>query len=405
MADKKSIGNVNILDLRKTSAETVEGIERIKNVNLLVYSPATAPLVSRLTIQNVNATLELAQDVELQRTMGNLRISGGPAKGTATPGFYVVMGNVIVEAEPEETVSDDPLQHVAGLVVMGNVCYPESLRGHIVAKVRHIMGNLVPYPDEAELVTGKLELNNDVLSGLEEPTGYAVIGSLIALDPAAEALREKITFLQVTGRIVCSEENAAVLRTKLRGGTAQLHVVPSGYRYREGDLHLDAPTVGSLTDASIFCTGTVVIGGDVEPSELGRAISGLRSMGTILCPERLRETLKSKVDLVEDRVVFYEGELWLFDGDHTLRPSRFDYLEGKATIFVTGDLTVDPDVPPSVIADRVHRVHNLGNVSCTPDQMAAIEARLGIQEGDLVDSTAGEEEEHFDIGNANVLEL
>ena len=41
---------------------------------------------------------------------------------------------------------------------------------------------------------------------------------------------------------------------------------------------------------------------------------------------------------------------------------------------------------------------------CSPEQMGAIEARLGIHEGELIDSTP-KEKETFDIGNANILAL
>lgn len=106
----------------------------------------------------------------------------------------------------------------------------------------------------------------------------------------------------------------------------------------------------------------------------------------------------------QGRVVFYEGELWLLDDEHTLRGSRFDYLEGKATVLVSGELRIDPEIAPSVLADRFHVVHNLGRIRCTPEQMGAIEARLGIHEGELLDSTP-KEKETFNIGNPNVFAL
>jgi hypothetical protein len=113
----------------------------------------------------------------------------------------------------------------------------------------------------------------------------------------------------------------------------------------------------------------------------------------ILCPTALKDVLAKKCNLLENRVVFYEGELWLVDDERELKASRFDYLEGKATLVVTGEATIDGEMDPKVLADRLAKVHNLGLIRCTPEQMAAIEARLGMRDGDLRDSTPSEEPE------------
>ena len=167
---------------------------------------------------------------------------------------------------------------------------------------------------------------------------------------------------------------------------------------------MDGATLEPIDRAKLFCTGTVRVGPDVEPAAVERGLAGLRSLGLIVCPKRLKDAIKGKLDLVEDRAVFYEGDLWLFDEEHTLHASRFDYSEGKVTVLVTGELRIQPDVEPSVLADRFHAVHNLGEIRCSPEQMGAIEARLGIHEGELLDSTP-KEKERFDIGNANILSL
>ncbi|UCF09889.1 MAG: hypothetical protein JSW65_07480 [Candidatus Bipolaricaulota bacterium] len=404
MTEGKSIGNVNVLDIRKTSEEAIAQIRRIRNVNIVLYSPATASYLGRLDIGNVNASLEIPADVELKTTMGNVRLSpetvseGGPAM------FHLVMGNVIVERGAQQGLSGEFLRSIAGLTVMGNVICPESVAGALEPKIKQLMGNLITYPDDATLVVGPLELTSGLLEGIDEATGFVVTGSVLAVDPLPTALMAKIDFLQARGTILCAEENADLLRSKLRGGKGTLTIIPSGYRLRQGDLLLDAATVGSLDAARLFCTGTVTFGEDLEPEAVERGLGGVRGLGLIVCPERLKESVSPKLDLVADRAVFYEGTLWLFDKEHTLHASRFEYSEGKFTVLVTGELHIEPDVEPSVLADRFLAVHNLGEILCSPDQMGAIEARLGIQEGEIVDSKPKEKEE-FDIGNANVLTL
>jgi len=401
MADGKTIGNVNVLDIRKTSEETIASISRISNANVVLYSPATASYLSRLDLGNINASIEVPAEVELQTTMGNVHFAPGNVDEGGPAVFRLVMGNMYIEASRE---TSEFLRAIAGLVVMGNIYCPVSLAPALESKIKQLMGNLRTYPDDGTLIIGTLELTESFLAGSEASRGFVVTGSVIAMEPMAQALREKVDYLQVRGRVLCAEENAEAVRAKLRGGEGRVTVVPSGYRLRQGDLLLDAAALGSLDQARVFCTGTVRIGEDVQPEAVERGLAGLRSLAMTVCPDRLRDIVATKLDLVADRAIFYEGELWLFDGEHTLHASRFEYTEGKATALVTGELHINEDVEPSTLATRFAAVHNLGEIRCSPEQMGAIEARLGMQEGELLGSTP-EEKEHFDIGNANVLTL
>ena len=114
-------------------------------------------------------------------------------------------------------------------------------------------------------------------------------------------------------------------------------------------------------------------------------------------------------DLTSTKPVFYEGELWLIGTVETMRPSRFDFLTGKATLVVTGALQVDPAVEPATLYERLDAVHNLGAISCTPDQAAALRARLQIDAGAFEESTeAGdgdEDEASRGMQNIGVLTL
>ncbi len=406
MTEGKTIGNVNILDLRRTSEETIAGIGKVGNVNILLYSSATAPYISRLNLGNINVSIEAPKDAETRTVMSHLRLTPDSLQGSGEAGFYVVMGHVLVETGGNNASMEASLQNLAGLVVMGHVFCPESLCGIVQPKINQQMGQFIPYPDDAVLISSSLELTAGFLRELKRPTGFVVTGSVMATEDLGGLVAEKVDYLQVRGSIVCSAENAEIIRSKLRGGKSKLTVIPSGYRYREGDLSLDATTLESLHEAKLFCTGLVIFDFDVTPRAVEQGLVGLRSLGLIICPEALKDVLKTRLDMVEDRVIFYSGDLWVFDEDHTLHASRFEYSQGKATALVTGSLLIESDVEPAVLADRFHAVHNLGEIRCSPEQMGAIEARLGIHEGELESSAPSEEEtETYDIGNANVLAL
>jgi hypothetical protein len=118
--------------------------------------------------------------------------------------------------------------------------------------------------------------------------------------------------------------------------------------------------------------------------------------------------LLSEIGAGQRRAWLYRVLKNLFlDGEQTLRAARFDYLDGRATLVVFGELAIDPNVEPRMLADRLAGVHNFGEIRCTPEQMGALEARLVTSEGELQDSAAPEETTGTEpaIGNANYLAI
>ena len=66
-----------------------------------------------------------------------------------------------------------------------------------------------------------------------------------------------------------------------------------------------------------------------------------------------------------DRVLFYDGTLWLEEGSTELTTDRFTYLDGVATLLVEGELTIHEAVPPEVLAEKLAKVHNFGTIRGT----------------------------------------
>jgi hypothetical protein len=149
----------------------------------------------------------------------------------------------------------------------------------------------------------------------------------------------------------------------------------------------------------------------VDATLLDDRLEALVVKDMVICPEALKGVIARKCNMLETKVAFYEGELWLVEDEDTLLSFRFDYLEGEATLVVFGELTIAPDVDPKLLVERLVRVHNLGRICCTREQMAVLQARLGLREGRLVDSaaieTADEDlaEEDMAMGNVGYLKL
>jgi hypothetical protein len=408
MEQGKVIGNVNVLDLRKATEASIATISRIGNVNVLVYSRETADLITRLNTGNITATVEAPSDANVRTLMGQVVINRDYFKNQEAAPFLLVMGQVVVEPDvPVEDIESG----LGGLVVMGQLVCPEHLAGAIQSKIRQVMGQTMIYPPFARVKLGSLDLDEHYLRALDDETELAVVGSLrVPQVLPNDLLEQKIQKLFVSGGIKCHEENAQAIQARLVAGSGEIKAIPAGFELVQRPLVLDGSLLESLPASKLYCTERVQVEGDVTSSALDEHLDGLVSEEMILCPAALRDVLSRKCNLLENRVVFYEGELWLVDDAHDLRASRFDYLEGKATLVVTGELRVDREVDPAVLADRLAKVHNLGTIWCTPEQMGAIEARLGQRDGRLMDSTPREEAEEepgteHQIGNANYLAL
>ncbi len=111
--------------------------------------------------------------------------------------------------------------------------------------------------------------------------------------------------------------------------------------------------------------------------------------------------------MLGNRVVLYEDNVWYVDNERQLLPEQFDYVEGNMTIINRGDIEVVEAVSAQMLMEKVAKIHNLGHIVYGPDQISAIEARLGVRDGDIKVRKPDEPEDKSQptLGNANVLVL
>jgi hypothetical protein len=72
---------------------------------------------------------------------------------------------------------------------------------------------------------------------------------------------------------------------------------------------------------------------------------------------------------------------------------------------VRGELEIDPAVDPQTLVDKLDKVHLFGEVMATTDQIAAIQARLGVNNGEFIDTTKPQVSDDNVIGNIGTLKL
>ncbi|MBN1874820.1 MAG: hypothetical protein JXA33_11370 [Anaerolineae bacterium] len=385
---KQVIDNIVNLDIRTATAERVAGIERIGNVVNLFYTPDTAGLIPQLNIGNLVNSIEVPADAKMH--YGQL-VWTHKTFETLDALRLVVLGQLIIE---KDVTPEDIAQKVAYLSVYGNVLCPEPLAGVLQAKLERY-GSLHIYPVNVKPILGKLQLDTHFLRSLDDGTELMVIGKLDVTEEVPNALlSQKIKKIYVADGIICREENTDVLLPLLErtSGADRMTVIPAGFTMVERALTLTPVVLNALPSKKLYCTEIVQVDEAVTPQGLDAGLERLIAKETVLCPGALSEVMAKKLNVLDTDVIFYEDHLWLVKGEDTLSTTRFGLADGKVTLVVLGALNIAPDVDPKHLADTLHKVHNYGLICGTPDQIAVLQLRLGINEGQLTTTKPDEKE-------------
>ena len=381
MEKTQVIHNVVNLDIRSATKESIAHIARIHNVVNLLYAPETAALIGRLNISNIVHPLEVPADAKLHH--GSLVLNKETFGGQTDPLRMAVMGRLTVEPDVSTEDIERGIDHLS---VLGHVLCPDHLASALEAKLKYLHGPLHVYPRGCKPVVGSLTLDERFLRSLDDDSELMVTGKLSAKDVLPNDLIErKVSKIVVGDGVVCRAENAEVLLPRLerKSGAERVTVIPAGFELVERALVLSVGLLEALPARKLYCTEVVRVEEDVTAELLEKSVEALVIKEMLICPAALQGVMAKKLDILETEAIFYEGKLWLVDGSVSLSTARLGYLEGKTTLVVTGKLQIEPDVAPKALVERLIVVHNLGRIKGSADQIAALEFRLGIAEGDL----------------------
>ncbi len=400
-AEKITIRNVALLDLRTANEETLRSIGRIENAAAVLYSPQTAASVARISAQNVAAMLEAPADAQLvtgQTTWGKRFFDD-----IDTPLSVIAVGQIMLESDIQP---EDVRAGLDKLIVVGQLLYPDHLGGVIQGKIEHLSGQTLAYDADSRLTIGRLKLTQSYLTSLKDGAKQTVIGSVNARAVLPnELIERKLGDLRIVGALTCREENADALLSRMQGGAADVRVtvIPAGFEPVSGSVTIDAAMLEALPARKLYGSD-LHIASDVEAAALDEAVDALHVSHLLIAPAALRSVLARKVNLLETDAVLYAGALWHVDDEETLVAERFDFVDGPVTLVVTGELTIAPDVDAKLLAERIDKVHNFGEILCTPAEMAALQARKGLGHGEFVTGDTGDAGDNV-IGNTAYLKL
>lgn len=382
--------NVGALDLRKANKASLPPGSKLVNVGIIICDTDPADLLAGVSMVNTGKVLKSPPAGEWETAVGPVVITRGMLEGRTAPLNLCAMGPI--DIDPDVKIED--VEQIGVLTALGPISCPEHLMSAVHPKIVGAMAPVSSYrcPPTAQYVRGKVVLDDNYLAGLADGVEFAVLGKLHVPEVVDDDLiQKKLGQLYVTGGITCHAENLAAIQSVLADKAKSIKVIPAGFALVTKPLTLDDITLASLPSSKLYCTRRVTISPDIDASLLAK-LETLVCEDLVLCPASLKEAVRDKGDWFKTRLVLYEGTLWLVDGEQDLAQHHFEFLEGKATLFVDGELHIDQAVLPQTLSESLAKVHNLGVIWCTPEQMGALRSLLGLHDGDLLDATATKEE-------------
>lgn len=395
MPDKKDlILNTALADLRHVTEETISAYRQVKiNAATVLTTPRVQELCARYGCAiDAAVLLSLPEDAPFAQHNGSFTLTPGTpfAPGTALQ----VNGTLIIQPGCEEIV-----ENAAALLVNGKILCPASMAALVQSKAR-VNGSILPYPDDATVITGSLSLDKVFLLRAKPGTTYFVSGKIKAVTsqlPVHELSDKKVQL--IARQAIVLEEYLSDLLPLLPEDT-DLTVVPDGWAYQDGDFPLTA-------EKAKFLGGRVFVNGDllVPDAQALAACTALEVTGTAYVPQALASAFYAVCPHYGD-VVPFTGYLLREEPTFTLTEIfLLEHPEGIA-LCETGMLSIQPDVNPDLLKERVTLLRGCGCISASDRQKAVllpVSADIGAWvEPDMV---SDEENPHAVVMNAASYQL
>jgi hypothetical protein len=311
----------------------------------------------------------------------------------------MITGQIFVMPDVDKAGIERNLQ---GLIVTGQVYAPKSLMAAVQTKIISLTGQSLPYLDNAKVIHATLNLDNAFLNSLEPNTRLVVIGKVRMLDEIDPALFEdRIDLIQVLGKVILKEEyTETFLRRLAELSHPKIEIVPAGCEYIESSIELDTAALYVLKTKKISATEFILFKEDVTAEILKKQLSAISTKSHVICTSALRPAVLGLLNNPSTPILTYTGKLLIVDGDYELTDAELEFLDGKLTFIVTGSLTIEADISPERLLEKVESIDNFGEITGGARQLGAIKNRLRASKGELInrDKVTSENESDSNIG-------
>jgi hypothetical protein len=284
----------------------------------------------------------------------------------------------------------EALDGVVAIRNVGVIVVPEPLVGRLSRIPMHNVGTTIPVPPGAR---PRIFSGDTVLSGeaLANPDGnqddvLIVSGTLVITSPVT-----KVGYAQfiASGEVIAPEGSEAALGTGLTRMSGDLFYFPyaagASVRVRTGSQEINgldlANAAGQETDI-LLLIGTTAVTGKVERLGYQQVVV----IGTMLAPPGSEEVLAGRVSSVGGRIIYSTARLRSFKGNDTFGQGFFEYLDEPILLVVTGNCTLEDDVTPEMLKQKVAGIILTGNLVAPRGVLGAAQALTLAKTGNILAS-------------------
>jgi hypothetical protein len=283
--------------------------------------------------------------------------------------------------------SPESLDGVFSIRNVGAIIVPEPLLGRLSRIPMRNVGTTIPVPPGARprIFSGDTVLNGDALANPDGgPDDVLIVsGSLVITSPVT-----KVGYGQfiASGEVIAPEGSEAALGaglTRLSGDLVYYPYTPgSSVRVRTGSQEISgrdlANPSGQETDI-LLVVGTLAVTSQIE--KLG--YQQLVTVGTLVVPPGSDDVLAGRVTTIGGRIVYSQARLREFTGNDSFGRGFFEYLDEPILLVVTGNCTLEDDVTPDLLNQKVAGIILTGNLVASREAIGAAQALMLSKTGNV----------------------
>lgn len=276
------------------------------------------------------------------------------------------------------------LAHIAAIEDVAMLLIPESLTGALTAIPMRNVAAVVPVPDgvRVRVHTGAMTTDGP---GLAAPDGDVLVqtGPLVITSPVE---RVGYSRMIVTGLVLAPRGSEAALAAGLTRvtGVVAYYDLAEGQRVRmmEGTARMSgealANRAGSPSDL-LLVAGQLVVTGPVTEVGFQRIILA----GLLLAPPESERILAPALEVI-GATVWYTAPPRTFHGTDRFPKAFFELLPEPITLVLSGTFEIDPDVPASLVMEKVAALVLSGRVRAPREVVGALQA-LAVEKSGAIE--------------------
>ncbi|MBM7838753.1 hypothetical protein JOC54_002012 [Alkalihalobacillus xiaoxiensis] len=391
---KRTLKNIGVLNLLNATEKSIENIEAIKNVGVVIYSSETAHLIPMLNIKNLGESICTGKDIRL--ITGMFTIDAAFLRAATEPLTLVVTGIVTFAADVTEELIKTTKCRV---IIVGVTFTPNHLKGYVNLLIEQHTGVITGYKNTEPIFrAGEVELTNGLLQSLTDQSTFVVNGSLsLSPDLDFNHFSAKIAALIVNGGLLCyqNQEAGVMSRTTINGTQT---IIPTDYTILKSTMQLTNRSIRRFKNQAVHASKPLIIQSDVTREAFSSAFKAIDSSSYLICHENLEDLAYEALDQLETDVFTYSHHLKYVEKEEWGN-AELEAISDHTLIVVAKTLTLR-DVTLELLQQKNISIILLGEIHIPdPSYASAIRSFITVNNGVIVDlSEKGEDHTLANMG-------